>query len=136
MRACHGADTWLIKPIPSALMTIPPCKTARRLILSTSLPETNMQIADTIWNRPTAPPNSLRPQPNSSTIGFRVSPMAKRAPPLTKRRKTPAARTRAVFTLRDDFMKECRAVPASIHSEERLSHEALLAALGHENAPR
>src|SRR5690242_20187933 len=96
------------------------------LMRSASWPEMNMQTAEMIWNSATALPNSARPHPNSSTIGFSVSPIAKRAPPLTNRLKKPAARTSAEFALKEDFMTAGPERSAIRHSQERCSHEALL----------
>src|SRR3990167_9402601 len=67
--------------MPSPAMASPPPSTRRGFVRSDRRPATYMQAAETIWNSATAMPSSLRPQPNSSTTDFSVSPMAKRAPP-------------------------------------------------------
>src|SRR3990167_2410971 len=79
--------------MPSPAMASPPPSTRRGFVRSDRRPATYMQAAETIWNSATAMPSSLRPQPNSSTTDFSVSPMAKRAPPPMNSTQKAAAST-------------------------------------------
>src|SRR5690242_12804393 len=57
-----------------------------------------------------ARPSSPRDHPSSTTIGLKVKPMAKRAPPLTKRTRKRTARVR----LGREDIEGCRVRPAGL----------------------
>jgi hypothetical protein len=82
-------------PMPMALSSRPPPSTRRGPARSVRRPATNIMPAETNWNRPTARPSWLRSQPSSCTIGLKVRPTAKRAPPPTNSARKPAARMSA-----------------------------------------
>src|SRR5271165_4262596 len=90
---CQGAAMRLIRPMPTPSTISPPPSTSRGLVRSAIVPAIYMQTADTTWNKATATPSCVRPQPKSSTTDFSVRPMANRAPPLMNKTRKPTAST-------------------------------------------